>query len=271
MVIKTNGNVNSMEQQSTNKHSNNNNKSYFNHEKGFTSTFLKNLTVSEAKVKEYCNDISNKIDFVITSNNVDVQNEQKELRHLINHLKSIQEEIGIVGDNHKKGISSEKNYIREKQEALNQEGSIIRNEINQCKKELYFTSEHERESLSKAEEVRAAKRRAEENKTIDTNDLTTGVRNYKKLGLDFCKKGDFKMKISFSNFDIYDKNRTASFIFVYRDDNAYVEVEDCVPSLRVTTLRTLTTYLNADYQNNLTTFLLKMRKAFSTESQGYED
>ena len=60
--------------------------------------------------------------------------------------------------------------------------------------EFIVTSENEREALSKAEEVRAAKKRIEENKVIDTNDLTLGVSYYKKLGLDFCKVNDSNMK-----------------------------------------------------------------------------
>ena len=56
------------------------------------------------------------------------------------------------------------------------------------------TSENERGALSKAEEVRAAKKCIDENKAIDINDLTLGITYYKKLGPTFCKVNNSNMK-----------------------------------------------------------------------------
>ena len=123
-----------------NKGSSDPSKPYFEFKRGFTSKFINNLTRTESKVKEYCNNVRQNADLAITSNNSDAHVQRREIKTLIDKLRALQSDVGILSDgitDSKNGFSSEKSFMRDKQEALNREGSTIRNDINQCKKELY--------------------------------------------------------------------------------------------------------------------------------------
>lgn len=82
---------------------------------------------------------------------------------------------------------------------------------------------------------------------------------YKRLGLEFDKIHDDKLRLSFTQVDPLDPGRKFAFSLNVTPSDAY-EVEDCVPPLPPGQLEGLVSELNR--HNDFSRFVQLMRRAF---------
>ena len=89
------------------------------------------------------------------------------------------------------------------------------------------------------------------------NELTRGISFYRRLGLDFEKISDDKLRLVFTEIDPADPRRTFCFNVRISDSDVY-EVDGCEPAL--SGLEALTKELNDG--NDFSRFVQKLRAMF---------
>ena len=105
--------------------------------------------------------------------------------------------------------------------------------------------------------VAAEKGRRETDARHQLNELARGITFYRRLGLDFEKISDERLRLVFTAIDASDPERPFSFSMRVTDTDAY-EVDDCEP--RVAELPALLRALNEN--NDFSRFVQGMRRAF---------
>ena len=110
-----------------------------------------------------------------------------------------------------------------------------------------------------ASSSRAEYDRREGEARYQLSELTKGVSYYRRLGLDFEKIHDDKLRLVFTQIDARDPSRRFAFSLRVTAADAY-EVQECVPLLAPGELERLLAELNAG--NDFSRFVQKMRAAF---------
>lgn len=95
------------------------------------------------------------------------------------------------------------------------------------------------------------------------SELTRGIACYRRLGLDFEKLGDDRLRLVFTQVDARDPDRAFSFCVRVTDSDAY-EVDDVTPA--VGELPALVRTLNDG--NDFSRFVQAMRRAFKALAYG---
>jgi hypothetical protein len=105
--------------------------------------------------------------------------------------------------------------------------------------------------------------RRESEARFQLNELTRGIAFYRRLGLDFEKINDDRLRLVFTQVDPADPDAKFCFSVRVTDADAY-EVEECVPPVRE--LPELLRALNES--NDFSRFVQSMRGAFKRVAMG---
>lgn len=120
----------------------------------------------------------------------------------------------------------------------------------------------EAEATASLEAERNALAAAEAQEEHESRELTKGVVFYKKLGLDFHRMGDDRLKLTFTQIDAASPEREFAFA-VHVDDSDVYQVEQCEPAVAV--MPELLAALNAS--NDFSAFVRGMRQQFKAVVQ----
>jgi hypothetical protein len=114
----------------------------------------------------------------------------------------------------------------------------------------------------RADDAAALKRSSEESKKTTIDDLTRGVVNYKKLGLDFTQSGrGGELQLTFTDIDPDDPSRIFSFGLIVNDEERY-DITNCNPKVNAIELIDILDELNESGGEDISVLARRMRRAF---------
>jgi hypothetical protein len=141
--------------------------------------------------------------------------------------------------------------------AIAAEAAALKAQLTALPAELDTLTRLESEAKAALESERSALTDAEAQGAHESRELTKGVVFYKKLGLEFHRMGDDRLKLIFTMVDAASPEREFSFDVYVNGEDVY-EVEQCEPA--VPTLPELLAKVNAD--NDFSAFVRAMRQQF---------
>jgi len=190
--------------------------------------------------------------------NIDMRDEQHrafmgKCREDMHGLKSEKQEIDAQ-------LRSMTNELASREKELSEKRSHIlslKDAGDALPKEIQALKAVEAEQLKLVQEKKKELTAIEDQKKYESRELTRGILNFKRLGLEFERVGDDKLKLVFTQIDPSDPDRQFSFSVKVNNHDVY-EVESCEP--RVEGVDKLLARLNSD--NSFSAFTKAMRRQF---------
>lgn len=138
----------------------------------------------------------------------------------------------------------------------------LKTERENRKKRVQDIALEESKQRIRASDAAALKSKAEESKKTTIDDLTRGVVNYKKLGLDFTQTGrDAQVQLNFTEIDPDDPLRIFSFVLLVNDVEKY-DIINCDPRIEDKEMLEILEELNESSRDDICILARRMRKAF---------
>jgi len=179
-----------------------------------------------------------------------------------NTLEGDEEIVNNDDNNHQDNIASQKKLLEEKASKVQTEILKLKTEQDNREKRVQEISLEESKQRIRASDASSLKRAAEESKKTTIDDLTRGIVNYKKLGLDFTQIGrDAQLQFFFTELDPVDPSRKFSFVLDINDEEKY-DIVDCDPNIDVKTLVDILEELNGTDRADMSMLVRRMRRAF---------
>jgi len=255
-----------------------------NHNLGFTALLIDSISTSRAKFHKWAEFEKSKDDLRAESYRNSLIQEQSVIDSQAKELIDIQRERGMRINNNKNddntlegeeeivnndnsnnedNIASQKKSLEEKAFKLQTEILKLKTEQDNREKRVQEIALEESKQRIRANDASSLKKAAEESKKTTIDDLTRGVVNYKKLGLDFTQIGrDAQLQFFFTELNPIDPSRKFSFVLDVNDEEKY-DIVDCDPNIDVKILVDILEELNrTDLAADMSMLVRRMRRAF---------
>jgi len=250
---------------------------------GFTAPLIDSISTSRAKFQNWVEVEKSKDDLraelyhnILVKEQTDIDSQAKELidiqrergmkiysnKNDDNALEGEEEIVNNDNNNHQDNISSQKISLEEKSTEVQTEILKLKAEQENREKRVQEIALEESKQRIRANDASSLKRAAEESKKTTIDDLTRGVVNYKKLGLDFTQIGrDAQLQFFFTELDPVDPSRKFSFVLDINDEEKY-DIVDCDPNVDVNVLVDILKELNGSDRADMSMLVRRMRRAF---------
>eukprot|EP00536_Pseudo-nitzschia_multiseries_P003346 jgi/Psemu1/301924/fgenesh1_kg.51_\ len=243
---------------------------------GFTDPLMESISSFKTKIQTWVEHEKSSADRRFESYNKSLIQQQAIIDSQIKELNNIQRERGISSDvsvgesencddsaNRLENIASRKKALEEASTKTQVEIMKLKTERDNREKRVKDVSLEESKQRIRASDAAALKRQVEESKNTTIDDLTRGVINYKKMGVDFQRTGkDGELQFKFDHVDVNDPSRPFSFTLFLNDDD-YYGVSDCDPKIDPEALANILAETNASSdRDNMPTLARLMRRAF---------
>jgi hypothetical protein len=250
---------------------------YLSLDSGFTTPLLVSISKSKSKMQKWVEHEKSKIDSRAETYRENLNEYETRTNMQSEELLMVQRECGIQNgvfedkngtsdsnDNidHPQNIASQKKALEEHAKQVQIEIMKLKSEQENREKRVHDIEEEESKQQIRANDATALKRAAEESKNTTIDDLTRGVVNYKKLGLDFAQTGrDAELRLNFTEIDPVDSSRIFSFVLLVNDEEKY-DVIKCDPKIDPLELAKILCELNESGGEDISILARRMRRAF---------
>jgi len=171
---------------------------------GFTTPLIESISTSKAKIETWDGREKYNADLSLESYNKYLVQQQAIIDSQIKELNHIQRERGMTGEilvgkdendddcdsvGRKENIASRKKALEDASTKIQMEIMKLETERDNREKRVKGVSLEESKQRIRAGDAADLKRRVEESKNTTIDDLTQGVVNYKKMGMDFQRTG----------------------------------------------------------------------------------
>jgi len=172
------------------------------------------------------------------------------------------ETVDDENNDQQKSIASQKKTLEEKSAKVEIDILKLKTERDNREKRAQEIALEESKQRIRASEASNLKKAVEESKTTTIDELTRGVVNYKKLGLDFTQTGrDSQLQFLFTELDPSDPSRKFAFVLFVNDDEKY-DIIDCDPIIDGKILKDILEELNEKEREDMSLLVRRMRRAF---------
>jgi len=251
---------------------------HWNRALGFTAPLIESIFKSKSLLQGWIDNEKSEMNLRAESYRESLGKQESIIKSQVAELAIVQRERGMNNEMLKdtNGTSNDNNSdkdhpenIAEQRESLEEESTKVRTDIMKLKterdnreKRVQDIALEESKQRIRAIDAAALKRTAEESKQTTIDDLTRGVVNYKKLGLDFSQTGrDAELQFNFTEIDLKDPSRISSFVLVVNDDEKY-DIINCEPKIDAIDLVEILEELNGSGGEDISILARRMRRAF---------
>lgn len=237
---------------------------------GFTSPLMETIAKSKSRIQSWVDNEKSQMDSAAELYRQTLNEQENAIQSQVEELEIVQRELGVEDA----GTSSESNQdqpenIAERKKSLEEQAAKVQIDILKLKterdnreKRVQDMKLEESKQRMRADDAAALKRTAEESKKTTIDDLTRGVVNYKKLGLDFTQTGrDGELQLSFTDIDAEDPSRIFSFVLIVNDEEKY-DITNCNPKVDAMELVDVLDELNESGGEDISILARRMRRAF---------
>mmetsp|Transcript_26062 Transcript_26062/g.57106 ORF Transcript_26062/g.57106 Transcript_26062/m.57106 type:complete len:283 (+) Transcript_26062:124-972(+) len=242
---------------------------------GFTAPLIESISSFKSKIETWVEHEKSTTDARAQSYNNQLVQQQALIDSQVVELASVQRDRGMHDatlegeeenddnrENHAENIATRKKALEDESTKIQVEIMKLKLERDNREKRVNDIALEESKQRLRASDAAALKRRAEESKNTTIDDLTRGVVNYKKLGLDFEQTGDGELEFKFDQLDPNDPSRFFSFKLFINDEDNY-DISGCDPNINSVELAEILDETNASSdRENMSTLARCMRRAF---------
>lgn len=239
---------------------------------GFTSPLLENISKSKSKIQDWVDHEKSKMDSKAESYRETLLEQERIIQSQVGELAIVQRERGMDDeivkcvtendDDHRENIAVQKQSLEDQSAKVQIDIMKLKTERDNRARRVQDISLEESKQRMRASDAAALKRSAEESKKTTIDDLTRGVVNYKKLGLDFTQTGqDSELTLNFTEIDPDDPSKNFSFVLLVNDDEKY-DIANCKPQIDAMELEDILEELNESGGEDISILARRMRRAF---------
>jgi len=240
---------------------------------GFTSPLLDTISKSKSKIQDWVDYEKSKMDSKAESYRETLMEQETIIKSQVAELAIVQRERGMDDemvkcvnenddDDHRENIAVQKQSLEEQSAKVRIDIMKLKTERDNRARRVQDISLEESKQRMRASDAAALKRSAEESKKTTIDDLTQGVVNYKKLGLDFTQmEQDSGLKLNFTEIDPDDPSKNFSFVLLVNDDEKY-DIANCNPQIDAMELEDILEELNESGGEDISILARRMRRAF---------
>jgi len=240
---------------------------------GFTSPLLDTISKSKSKIQDWVDYEKSKMDSKAESYRETLMEQETIIKSQVAELAIVQRERGMDDemvervnenddDDHRENIAVQKQSLEEQSAKVRIDIMKLKTERDNRARRVQDISLEESKQRMRASDAAALKRSAEESKKTTIDDLTRGVVNYKKLGLDFTQmEQDSGLKLNFTEIDPDDPSKNFSFVLLVNDDEKY-DIANCNPQIDAMELEDILEELNESGGEDISILARRMRRAF---------
>jgi len=246
---------------------------------GFTTPLIESISSSKAKIETWVGREKYNADLSLESYNKCLVQQQDIIDSQIKELNHIQRERGMAGEiflsdeengdggeiiDRKENIASRKKSLDDASTKIQLEIMKLEIERENREKRVKDVSLEESKQRIRAGDAAALKKRVEESKNTTIDDLTQGVVNYKKMGMDFQRTGHGELRFTFDHVDPNDPSRLFTFTLFLNDEDNY-DVSYCNPKIDSKDIAKILEETNASSDaENMSILARLMRRAFKS-------
>jgi hypothetical protein len=202
-----------------------------------------------SKIDEWCNFHEQALDKLSL-------NHEQEMNSAKGTIESLQNKKGELGVTLRK-IAEETRLHKVEEAKVLQEIETLQNCASSLPQQIKAVKQSELEGLTRAEEIKAEIVKLKQTKENETKELTKGIVFYKRLGLDFKRVGDDRLRLIFTQIDAAFPEKEFSFTIKVDQTDAY-QVEACEPAIPE-----IPEYLAClNKSNDFSVFVRTMRQSF---------
>mmetsp|Transcript_13823 Transcript_13823/g.28529 ORF Transcript_13823/g.28529 Transcript_13823/m.28529 type:complete len:263 (+) Transcript_13823:76-864(+) len=235
---------------------------------GFTSPLIETIANSRSKIQNWADREKAKMDSAAELYRTSLVEQEELINSRMEELTMVQRELGTDDaatsseDNRPENIAEQKKSLEEQVQKAQIDIMKLKTERGNRERRVQDMALEESKQRIRADDAAALKRSAEESKKTTIDDLTRGVVNYKKLGLDFTQTGrEAELKLNFTEIDPDDPSRIFSFVLIVNEEEKY-DITNCNPKVNAIELVDILDELNESGGEDISILARRMRRAF---------